>query len=87
VGGCDNLDRCDPTTLVCTPPFPVGSACDSSTTIGCVSYATCDATTSTCVELTLVGAACDPNGPACLGGTCDRTTSTCMLTPTGGACQ
>ena len=85
VGGCEYLDRCDPTALVCTPLLPVGSGCGFPT-IGCVSYATCDTTTSTCVELTLVGAACDPNGPACLGGTCDRTTSTCLLTPTGDAC-
>jgi hypothetical protein len=86
--GCDDgNDRCDPTTMLCTPRLAPRTACDP-TNSGCVSYAACDATTSTCVELPLAGASCDAtNGPSCLGGTCDATTSICTLTPAAGACS
>jgi hypothetical protein len=86
--GCDSgNDRCDTTTMVCTPRLGLRSACDP-TNSGCVSYAVCDATTSTCVDRPTVGQSCDPtNGPSCLGGDCDATSLTCALRPTAGVCS
>jgi hypothetical protein len=88
---CDDLrDTCDITTGRCTPPTPVGMACDPTSPSGCVGYASCDSATSTCLAKLRLGQACSTTtGLSCLAGlTCDPTTLTCTSTdPPGPSCS